>query len=158
MKKILLLFFVLILLTACEKKYKYVEIVREQSVLGGSSIKEKDEQILSAPSDSAAYLNAFSKFSISQKVYSDMRKKGMSEYLDIPIGFRLYNSEGVDISDIDFFTKAQQEEEIVAKYMSMDNVVGSSKSDSKTETECSRKRSRLCKNKRTSPIFSSEER
>lgn len=64
-----------------------------------------------------------------------MREKGMADYLDIPIGFKLYNSEGIDISNIVFSTKAQQEEELVAKYMSMDNVVGNSKGQSETKTD-----------------------
>lgn len=75
MKKLLYLLPVLILLTACEKKYKYVEIVKEQSFLNGTSIKEKNEDIISAPSDSAAYIDAFTSFCISQKVYYDMKKK-----------------------------------------------------------------------------------
>jgi hypothetical protein len=78
MKKLFFLFSVIVILTACERKYKYVEIVREQSIIGGSSIKEKDEKILSASSDSAAYIEAFSNFCIAQKAYSDMRKKGMA--------------------------------------------------------------------------------
>lgn len=135
MKKLIFLFLVLVFLTACERKYRYVEIVREQSIIGGSSIKEKDEKILAAPSDSAAYIEAFSKFCIAQKVYSDMCKKGMGDYLDIPISFKLYNSEGIDISDITFSTKAQQEEELVARYMSMDNVLGNSKGESKIKTD-----------------------
>jgi hypothetical protein len=55
--------------------------------------------------------------------------------LDIPIGFKLYNSEGIDISDIVFSTKTQQEEKLVARYMSMDNVVGNSKGEPKTKTD-----------------------
>ena len=153
MKKLFFLFFVLALLTACEKKYKYVEIVREQSVIGGSSIKEKDEKILSAPSDSVAYIEAFSKFCIAQKVYSDMREKGMADYLDIPIGFKLYNSEGIDISNIVFSTKVQQEEELVAKYMSMDNVVGNSKGKSETKTDTQESKVDSVKIKELLPYF-----
>lgn len=135
MKKILLLICALMSLTACNKKYRYVEVVREQSFLGGSSITEKEEKTITASSDSAAYIEAFRNFCISQKVYSDMCKKGMADYLDVPIGFKLYNSEGLDISDIVFATKNQQEEELVAKFMSMDNVVGHSKSsNSRSET------------------------
>lgn len=129
MKNLLLFICALVLLTACNKKYRYVKIVREQSVLGGSSVTEKDEETITASSDSAAYIEAFRNYCISQKVYSDMRKKGMADYLDIPIGFKLYNSEGVDISDIVFATKGQKEEELVARFMSMENVVGRSKSN-----------------------------
>lgn len=130
MKKLLYLLPVLILLTACEKKYKYVEIVKEQSFLNGSSIKEKNEDIISAPSDSAAYIDAFTSFCISQKVYYDMQKKGWGDHVDIPISFKLYNSEGVDISNIVFATKTKQKEEIVNKFLSSRNVVVESKKDS----------------------------
>ena len=126
MKQFLFFIAIIILLTSCEKKYRYVESVREQSILGGSSIKEKDEKIISAPSDSAAYLEAFTDFCISQKVYSDMRKKGMDEYLDIPIGFKLYNEKGEDISNIIFASRIEQEEKIAQKFLLMDNVVGKS--------------------------------
>ena len=61
-----------------------------------------------------------------------MRKKGMGEYLDIPISFKLYNAEGLDITDIFFETKAQQEEQILARYMAMDNVVGNSDNGTST--------------------------
>ena len=48
MKKIILLVSTTIILSACnmqvKQNYKYVERVREQSVLGGSSIKEKEEK------------------------------------------------------------------------------------------------------------------
>lgn len=126
MKQYLFFIAAIILLTSCEKKYRYIETVREQSILGGSSIKEKDEKIISAPSDSAAYLEAYRDFCISQKVYSDMRKKGMAEYLDIPIGFKLYNDKGEDITNIIFASRLEQEEKIAEKFMAMDNVVGNS--------------------------------
>ncbi len=127
MKKILLLITVTILYTSCDNKsYKYVETVREKSVFGGSSIKVKDEIIISASSDSAAYIEAYKKFCIAQKVYNDMQEKGMAEYLDIPVGFKLLNSEGEDISDIYFITKAEKEEEISKSFLEMENVVGGS--------------------------------
>ena len=153
MKKLLLLICVLMLLTACNKKYRYVEIVREQSVLGGSSEIEKDEATISASSDSTAYIEAFSKFCISQKVYSDMRKKDMADNLDIPIGFKLYNSEGVDISDIDFATKKQKEDEIVSRFMSMDNVVGNSNESSNLGTSIPESKIDSAKIKELLPFF-----
>ena len=92
MKKILLLISAIVLLTSCEneKKYRYIETVRELSIVGGPSTKEKDEKIISAQTDSAAYIEAYRHFCISQKAYSELRKKGMGEYLGIPIGFKQY--------------------------------------------------------------------
>lgn len=52
-----------------------------------------------------------------------MREKGMADYLDIPVGFKLYNSEGIDISNIVFDTKQQIEDSLVARFASMDNVL-----------------------------------
>ena len=126
MKQFLFFIATIILFTSCEEKYRYVVTVREQSILGGSSFKETDEKIISAPSDSAAYLEAFTNFCISQKVYSDMRKKGAAEYLDIPISFKLYNENGEDISNIYFASRIEQEEKIAQKFLLMDNVVGNS--------------------------------
>lgn len=153
MKKLFFLFSVLVILTACERKYKYVEIVKEQSILGDSSIKEKNEKILSAPSDSAAYIEAFSNFVVAQKVYSDMSKEGMADYLDIPIGFKLYNSEGIDISNIAFSTKTQQEEKILSIYKSIDNVVGNSKEGLTTNTDFQENKVDSTKIKELLPYF-----
>lgn len=124
MKQILFFVAAIMLLTSCEKKYRYVETVREQSIVGGASIKEKEKKIISSPSDSAAYIEAYREYCISQKAYSDLRKKGMADFLDIPIGFKLYNEKGEDISNILFTTKLEQEEKIAKRFMAMDNVVG----------------------------------
>lgn len=129
MKQWFLLVCVLVFLTACNNNYRYVEILRERSLLGGSSIIEKEEMI-SASSDSSAYIEAFTKYCISQKVYSDMREKVKADYLDVPIGFKLYNPEGVDISNLSFEMKSQIEEKLVASILAMDNVVLSSKGES----------------------------
>ena len=155
MKRVFFLFCALILLVACNsnREYKYVEIVKEQSVLGGSSVKEKDEEIISAPSDSAAYIKAFSNFCIAQKVYSDMREEGMADYLDIPIGFKLYTPEGTEISDLYFATKEQQEEEIVEKYMALDNVTKSSKKSSSSTASISESKVDSAKIKELLPFF-----
>ena len=124
MKQILFFVAAIMLLTSCEKKYRYVETVREQSIVSGASIKEKEKKIISSPSDSAAYIEAYREYCISQKAYSDLRKKGMADFLDIPIGFKLYNEKGEDISNILFTTKLEQEEKIAKRFMAMDNVVG----------------------------------
>lgn len=130
MKKILLLITAIALLTSCEneKKYRYIETVREHSIVGGPSTKEKDEKIISAQTDSAAYIEAYKEFCISQKVYSELRKKGMGEYLGIPIGFKLYNEKGEDISNIHFASRLEQEEKIAERIMTRSYVQGNSNS------------------------------
>ena len=139
MKKVILLVTSTIIFSACnmqvKKNYKYVESVREQSVLGGSSIKEKEKKTISASSDSAAYLEAYKKYCISLKVYNDMRKEGMGQYLDIPIGFKLYNSDGEDITDIYFNSKLTEEEAIESSILAMDNVVKRSNNSKQAKTE-----------------------
>lgn len=139
MKKVMLLIAATIVLSACnmqvKKNYKYVERVREQSVLGGSSIKEKEEKTISASSDSAAYLEAYKKYCISLKVYNDMRKEGMGQYIDIPIGFKLYNSDGEDITDIYFNSRLTEEEAIESSILAMDNVVKRSNNSKQTKVE-----------------------
>ena len=117
MKQLLFIFAAIILLTSCEKKYRYVETVRELSIAGGPSIKEKEEKIISAQTDSAAYIEAYREFCISQKAYSELRKKGMGEHLGIPIGFKLYDEKGEDISNIHFASRLEQEEKIAERIM-----------------------------------------
>ena len=85
--------------------------------MGGPSTKEKDEIIISAQTDSAAYIEAYRQFCISQKTYSELRKKDMGEYLGIPIGFKLYNEKGEDISNIHFVSRMEQEEKIAERIM-----------------------------------------
>ena len=111
--------------TSCQKKYSYVETVRETSVFGGSSEKDKDEKVIVAASDTAAYLKAFEEFCVSKKVYQDMLVKGMTD-VDVPLRFKLYNEDGVDISDIMFASRADKEKEISDMIFGMENVVGSS--------------------------------
>lgn len=139
MKKVILLVSATIILSACnmqvKQNYKYVERVREQSVLGGSSIKEKEEKTISASSDSAAYLEAYKEYCISLKIYNDMRKEGMGQYLDIPIGFKLYNSDGEDITDIYFNSKLTEEEAIESSILAMDNVVKRSNNSNPAKVE-----------------------
>ncbi|MBQ7462484.1 MAG: hypothetical protein IJS63_09605 [Bacteroidaceae bacterium] len=139
MKKLMLLIAATFIFSACNMKikrnYKYVERVREQRVLGGSSIKDKEEKVISASSDSAAYLEAYKKYCISLKVYNDMRKEGMGQYLDIPIGFKLYNSDGEDITDIYFESKLAEEDAIESSILAIDNVVKRSNNSKQTKVE-----------------------
>lgn len=122
MKQILFVVATFLLLTSCvnDKKYRYVETVRELSIVGGASTKEKEEKIISALSDSAAYIEAYRMFCISQKTYSELRKKGMGEYLAIPISFKLYNEKGEDISNISFYSRLEQEKILEERIMTRD--------------------------------------
>lgn len=122
MNKVLYILIIFLAFSSCQKKYRYVEEVQEYSVFGGSSVNDEDEKIIMAPTDSAAYLEAYRKFCISQKVYNDLLVSGISNPTK-PLGFKLYNEDGEDISCIFFVTKADQEKEIGERILGMENVI-----------------------------------
>lgn len=113
-QKALLLLFACVVMCGCQKKYQYVEEVIERSVLTGIHESENEPEEIKALNDTMAYIAAYRKFCISQSVYNKMVDEGFGEYLDIPLGFKLYNPEGKDISNIYFFTKAEKEKEIAS--------------------------------------------
>lgn len=116
MKRLLLSATVLLFLAACNKRYTYVEIIREQQFFGGTRVTTKEEVKIRAHSDTAAYLDAYQKYCISREVYLRMKNRlGSSELLDVPIGFKLYNSKGVDITNIKFTSKLEQEQKMEEK-------------------------------------------
>lgn len=113
MKRYCILIATLLLVSACNKRYTYVEVVRQQQMFGGTKVALKEEVKIRARSDTAAYLEAYEKYSISRAVYQGMKQRfGMPELLDVPIGFKLYNRQGVDISRINFKSKTDQEQAI----------------------------------------------
>ena len=102
---------VILCVSACKKRYTYVEVIREQQIFGGTRVAVKEEVKIRARSDTAAYLDAYQKYCISREVYLRMENRlGPSELLDVPIGFKLYNSKGVDITNIKFASKLEQEQ------------------------------------------------
>lgn len=130
MKKHLLFTFILamILLESCEfkKSYKYIEVINEESVLGGSDIKENEPKIIKAISDSAAYLKAYQSFCISQKVNNDM-KESMGKVYSIPLRFKLIDNNGNDITNFVFFAKQDSlEKNIKDMVFSMNNSINES--------------------------------
>lgn len=112
-----------LLATSCvaNRQYTYIETAEERELFGGTSTKEKDAEIIMAKSDTLAYIEAFTKFCISEKVYRDVYKKGWGEYASVPKSFKLLNELGEDITNIEFATKKQEEEIISAKYLTMEN-------------------------------------
>ena len=117
--------FLLSFFTSCDNKksYKYVEVASEEGLLGGATTKEKDPKTIKATTDSAAYLEAFQTFCISLKVHGDMKKSFGTVYSK-PKEFKLYNSEGTEISNTIFFAdKDKREKEIEDKIFSMSNTI-----------------------------------
>jgi hypothetical protein len=116
-----------------KKSYKYVEIVNEEGILGGTTTKEKETKEIKAATDSAAYLEAYRKFCISLKVNRDM-KQSLGTVYSTPKDFKLYNEEGLDITNSIFFIdKDKREKEIEGEIFSMRNTIQESVDRSKKE-------------------------
>lgn len=131
----LLFLAILFFLTSCDKSYKYVEKVSEESIFGGTDIKEKDETIIKAKNDSTAYLEAFKKFCISVKVNKDMAQS-MGITYSTPLSFKLLNDKGEDITNTTFFaSKAQREKEIEEQIFSMRNTIQDAVDNNQKEKE-----------------------
>lgn len=132
-KKSLVLLLILVLLSSCDKSYKYVETVQEESILGGTDIKDSEEKIIKAPNDSTAYLEAYTKFCISSKISKDM-KQSLGETFSTPLSFKLYNDKEEDITNTTLFiSRAKQEKEIEKQVFSMDNSIQQAVDENKKE-------------------------
>lgn len=132
-------FFALLLLTvalySCDNKktYKYVEVVQEESILGGTDTKEKEAKSIKAADDSSAYLEAYQNFCISTKVNKDMQAS-LGKTYSVPKSFKLYNDKGVEISNSVFFAdKDKREKEIEERIFSMKNTIQDAVDNSKKE-------------------------
>ncbi|MEI6950794.1 hypothetical protein V9K67_26665 [Paraflavisolibacter sp. H34] len=102
------------LFTACDRTYKYIEVVSKEGTFGGTETKE-DSKPISAANDSIAYLKAYQNFCISMKVSKEMREKYSNIYSTTPVKFMLLNDKGVDITNaISFANKSEREKEVEA--------------------------------------------
>lgn len=129
----------LLLITSCllcscggnilNKEYQYIEIVKEPNLIGsGYTEKREEPKTISAKNDSIAFTEAVKRFFISQKVYEDMKKKGVAAYLAIPIDFELINEahEEVVVS-----LSPEYIEDLYSRIMGLDTSSSSSESTSK---------------------------
>jgi hypothetical protein len=132
--KITYLFALVVILSSCEKSYKYVEVVEEKGLLGGASqTKEDDPKTISAANDSIAYLEAYKYFCISLKVNKDM-KKAMGNNYTTPIRFKLLNDKNEDIALlVSMKDKAKQEEEIKNQIFALPNSINETMNKGKEE-------------------------
>lgn len=133
MKKYRLLIVILTctLYSCVDKQYKYVEIVNEVGVFGSTTRKEKEAEKISAPNDSAAYLEAYLKFCISKKVHKDMGE-ALSQTFTTPLEFKLFNDKGEDITySVSFPTKQAEEKRIEDEIFSEKNSIKESLEESK---------------------------
>jgi predicted choloylglycine hydrolase len=130
MKNTLLLILLIFAFSSCNKSYKYVETVKEKSLFSNSyNEKEEEPKTISSKNDSLAYLEAYQKFCISQKVYKDMTNQGI-EFVNIPIKFSLYNSNGEKVNP---YINQSTLDNIKNNVMSLDDNIGKTISDIKKE-------------------------
>lgn len=116
MKRLIWLLIITISMSSCSNKYEYIETVQKVQIFGGVEVEDKEAEVITASSDSAAYLEAYDKFCLSESVYDEMKQRNLSTN-SIPIDFKLINGEGIDISKTTFFaTKDQKEKEIKQYY------------------------------------------
>ncbi len=99
MKKLLLLVLLTIIISACEqsKNYEYVELGLKESIFGGIEQDEKDAVVIKAKNDSIAYLEAYQKFCISEKVAQDMQE-ALGSSSTKPTDFKLIDEQGNNIA------------------------------------------------------------
>lgn len=117
----LLVFLLAVVLTSCDKKYTYIEVVLEKGIFSGVDEKEKEEKIIKAKNDTLAYLDAYQKFCISMKVNKDMQET-YGETYSTPFEFKLLNDKGENIANSTFFvTKAEEEKKIEERIFSRSN-------------------------------------
>lgn len=135
-KTILTPILILGLLSSCNKTYKYVETVQEESILGGIETKESTEKIIGAPNDSTAYIEAYKKFCISIKINKDM-EQSLGNTFSTPLSFKLYNEKDEDITNTTLFvSRTKSEKEIEKQINSMENSIQRAvDSNKKEETE-----------------------
>lgn len=128
---IILLIFTLI---SCNKKeYKYIEIADEEGLMGVIVRKEQEPKVIEAETDSIAYLEAFQKFCIAQKVSNDM-KTSMGTSANTPIEFKLLNEKDEDITNLVSFKGIElKEKEIKDRIFSMKNSMQESVDNYKDE-------------------------
>lgn len=99
MKKLLILVLLTSFFTSCEqsKKYEYVEIGLKNSLFGGTERDEKDPVTIQAKNDSIAYLEAYQKFCISEKLSQDMIEV-VGSSSTTPTDFKLLDEQGKNIA------------------------------------------------------------
>ena len=124
MKKFLLIFIALIFV-ACDKNYKYVESVEENLT------QEEKEDNFTEKNDTLAFLKAYRKFLVSKKSKEDLKKHNVSN--KTVKGFKLFNSNGQEISTISFVTREKTMREIEKEVMSKPSTLDKIKSDLEKE-------------------------
>lgn len=133
----------LLILTSCNnyKNYKYIEIAEEEGLSGRKSIVEKSEKTIRAVSDSAAYIAAFRDFMITKKIREDMFE-AYGSTTSTPLRFKLFNSEGIDITNqVSFIDKEFLENKLKDEIFAKENSMLESRDRRLAEIEAERRQS-----------------
>lgn len=108
MKKAVLIPF-LIAFVSCDNKqnYQYIENIKEMGSHNKVVVNKKEYNIR-AKNDTLAYIEAYAKFKVSQKIMHELKVGGSMDPKEV-ISFQLFNSEGKNITAINFNTKEAQQ-------------------------------------------------
>ena len=110
---------------ACDKNYKYVESIEENLT------QQEKEDNFTEKNDTLAFLKAYRNFLVSKKSKEDLKRHNVSN--KIVKGFKLFNSNGQEISTISFVTREKAMKEIEKEVMSMPSTLDKIKSDLEKE-------------------------
>ncbi|RZT00186.1 hypothetical protein [Aquimarina brevivitae] len=106
MRNLVLIGLIVLSISSCDKtkKYTYVEIIEKKGLFGDIKQEEKDTLVITAKTDSIAYLKVYRKFCIAKMAVEDV-KKVLGSVSSKPINFKLLDEKGKDISFIISFDK-----------------------------------------------------
>lgn len=107
----------LIMACSCAENYTYyIETENGERIVAGNSItKENELGKFQASSDSAAYLEGYTRLILAQQVYNDFLESNLNKH-GKPVKLFLYDENGTDISNIQFTTKEKEEQKIRNEY------------------------------------------
>ncbi|MEG0851085.1 MAG: hypothetical protein RSF34_12535 [Flavobacterium sp.] len=99
----------LLLFYSCTNKdsFKYVENIKEKSI-GNKNLYHTIEGKLTAENDTLAYIRAYSKFKISQRLMYERNVGGSASPKEL-ISFQIFNDQGKEITHITFKTKEYEQ-------------------------------------------------
>src|SRR5690606_19589130 len=90
--------FLILMFFSCQNKYEYIEIGTKKSIFGGTEREVKDGLTIRAKTDSIAYMKAYLRFCISEKMYEDIDEVYGNTSIAKPINFELIDKQGNDIA------------------------------------------------------------
>lgn len=156
-KTLILLAITASIFVACEKKqtYTYIEYNEEDDLFGGTDEK-KEEKTFEAYSDSIATIEAYSKFTISQKVNSDMVEAYEKTYSK-PVRYEILTETGKDITFLEFKGRDSILASVYSNIYSTENSLKKGREDLKEKMYAGKKFDSITYNKLISKFEIKEE-